>query len=168
MNIRVKRQLKGLSQKELADKLGISISTLSRYESGAVRPSSDKLSMIAEILDTTVDSLLGIESSRVALSEDDTMFVDIDKYVISKPDFIKRLTYYTQNCELCGNPAPFMAPDGSPYLEYHYVDWLSQGGKEEPSNTVLLCPNCHRRIHILNDPADLEALRKAGQTHTMD
>lgn len=63
-------------------------------------------------------------------------------------------------CELCGQPAPFPDRYGQPYLEAHHVQWLSQGGGDTPDNTVALCPNCHRRMHIVNDPRDVAALRK--------
>lgn len=49
----------GISQKDLAAKLGISASTLSGYESGDHDPKSDLLSIIADECQVTVDFLLG-------------------------------------------------------------------------------------------------------------
>ena len=46
--------------------------------------------------------------------------------------------------------APFKTKDGTPYLETHHIVWLSNGGEENPDNTVALCPNCHRKMHSLN------------------
>ena len=63
-------------------------------------------------------------------------------------------------CELCGKEAPFTDKSGTPYLEFHFVDWLSEGGDPTPSNTVVPCPNCHRRVHVLRDPEDKEKLLK--------
>ena len=63
-------------------------------------------------------------------------------------------------CELCGEPAPFRDRKGQPYLETHHVIWLSRGGKDSTENTVALCPNCHTRIHVLDDPGDTEKLLK--------
>lgn len=51
-------------------------------------------------------------------------------------------------CECCRNPAPFCFPDGTPYLEVHHVIPLSDGGPDTVSNTVALCPNCHREMHF--------------------
>lgn len=51
------------------------------------------------------------------------------------------------HCEYCGQPAPFLMEDGTPYLEVHHVKWLAQGGSDTVSNAVALCPNCHRRFH---------------------
>ncbi|MFM9926920.1 HNH endonuclease [Variovorax sp. H27-G14] len=51
-------------------------------------------------------------------------------------------------CERCEVPAPFLrAVNSSPYLEVHHVVPLSKGGEDTTSNTVALCPNCHRELH---------------------
>ncbi len=62
-------------------------------------------------------------------------------------------------CELCEKRAPFKDPDGFGYLETHHLRWLARGGTDTPANTVALCPNCHRKMHILNRPLDREKLR---------
>ncbi|MDW1940190.1 HNH endonuclease signature motif containing protein [Vibrio sp. 818] len=52
-------------------------------------------------------------------------------------------------CEECGEDAPFnRKSDGSPYLEVHHVIPLSQSGLDLLSNTIALCPNCHRKAHF--------------------
>lgn len=63
-------------------------------------------------------------------------------------------------CQLCDNPAPFVAANGEPYLESHHVIWLSQGGQDSIENTVALCPNCHRKMHIINGQADVAKLKR--------
>lgn len=63
------------------------------------------------------------------------------------------------HCQLCGMKAPFLDEKGDPYLECHHIEWLSKGGKDSPDNCVALCPNCHRKMHICNDPEDLKILR---------
>lgn len=63
-------------------------------------------------------------------------------------------------CQLCGNPAPFVNPKtGEPYLEAHHIIWLSAGGEDTIDNTVALCPNCHKRMHYLNDFEDVKKLK---------
>lgn len=66
-------------------------------------------------------------------------------------------------CQLCGKPAPFKDPEGKPFLETHHIQWLSKGGADSIDNTVALCPNCHRRMHILNDPKDIKKLQRRIQ-----
>ena len=63
-------------------------------------------------------------------------------------------------CDLCHAAAPFSGSDGNPYLECHHIDWLANNGPDAIENTVALCPNCHRRMHIVKDPEDIEKLRK--------
>jgi 5-methylcytosine-specific restriction protein A len=50
-------------------------------------------------------------------------------------------------CESCDKPAPFMKKDGTPYLEPHHVNRLSDGGLDHPRYVGAVCPSCHREIH---------------------
>ena len=63
-------------------------------------------------------------------------------------------------CQLCGKDAPFIDKNGRPFLEIHHIIWLSNGGEDSIHNTVALCPNCHRKMHLLNDPKDIAYLKK--------
>jgi hypothetical protein len=63
-------------------------------------------------------------------------------------------------CELCKNPAPFKTKDNTPYLESHHIAYLSKGGKDVLSNVAVLCPNCHRKMHSLEDKKDVIMLKK--------
>jgi 5-methylcytosine-specific restriction protein A len=51
-------------------------------------------------------------------------------------------------CECCGKPAPFQGADGMPFLEVHHVQQLADNGPDTVSNTVAVCPNCHREFHF--------------------
>jgi 5-methylcytosine-specific restriction enzyme A len=61
-------------------------------------------------------------------------------------------------CELCCEPAPFNDKHGAPYLESHHITWLARGGADSIENTVALCPNCHRRMHVLDAASDRRRL----------
>lgn len=67
MEFRIKeaREKANIEQRVLAQKLGISPSTLSGYESGKHDPKSENLSQIADICGVSVDYLLGRESEAV-------------------------------------------------------------------------------------------------------
>lgn len=78
-----------------------------------------------------------------------------DRYV---SDYAKQRAHGI--CQLCGRPAPFKDRDGKPYLESHHIIWLSNGGEDSIDNTVALCPNCHRKMHILNLEYDVNKLLK--------
>lgn len=61
-------------------------------------------------------------------------------------------------CQLCGRKAPFNDKQGNPYLEVHHIIWLSRGGADKLSNTAALCPNCHAKMHIVDDDKDIALL----------
>ncbi len=68
-------------------------------------------------------------------------------------------------CQLCNQPAPFTDKNGNPYLEVHHVIWLSRGGADDICNTVALCPNCHTKMHIVDDSSDIALLQNIALTH---
>ena len=49
---------------------------------------------------------------------------------------------------------------GAAVIETHHIIWLAQGGSDSTDNVVALCPNCHRKMHIVNDNRDVEMLQK--------
>ena len=81
--IRKYREALGLSQKDLADKLGISNSRVSNWEQGINRPDADMLAELCAILEVSPSELL-----EVKLTEDE--FTSQEREVIrayrSKPD----------------------------------------------------------------------------------
>ena len=60
-NIKALRKAKGLSQEELAIKLNVVRQTISKWEKGLSVPDAGLVIQIAEVLDTTVNILLGEE-----------------------------------------------------------------------------------------------------------
>lgn len=69
-------------------------------------------------------------------------------------------------CQLCDKPAPFNDRNENPYLECHHIIWLSEGGADILENTAALCPNCHKKMHIINDPTDVKKLlHKASKSN---
>ena len=67
-------------------------------------------------------------------------------------------------CQLCDRTAPF-AKNGIPYLETHHIIWLSNGGEDTLENTVALCPNCHRKMHMLDLKQDIDKLLRRASKH---
>lgn len=68
-------------------------------------------------------------------------------------------------CQLCNCHAPFSDKHGIPYLEVHHVIWLSRGGQDDVRNTVALCPNCHAKMHIVDDILDVEYLQNIAHAN---
>lgn len=91
MNFKIKeaRKLAGLSQGELAAKIGVARNTLSGYENGQHDPRSDVLKLIAAACGVTVDFLLGREGQKektpAEISED-----------LLDAEIIERLTSLTE------------------------------------------------------------------------
>lgn len=61
------RKCENMSQKELADKLGVSRSTISMYESGVREPDFETLEALADIFNVNMDTLLGKSGNIVDL-----------------------------------------------------------------------------------------------------
>lgn len=40
----------------------------------------------------------------------------------------------------------------SPSYDLHHIDHMENGGRTEYDNLIVLCPNCHRRVHKENIP----------------
>ena len=59
MGIKEKREAKSMTQTEIAEKLNISRTTVSMWETGDSMPRADKLPALARILDCTIDELMG-------------------------------------------------------------------------------------------------------------
>ena len=58
------RRLRGLTQTDLADKLGLSQPNISDYERDLFRPNSDTIVRIAQVLKISADELLGLRVSK--------------------------------------------------------------------------------------------------------
>ena len=71
-NFRNFRKQRGLSQEELAERLHVVRQTVSKWEKGLSVPDADLLIRIAEILETTVSTLLG---DTVEVSDDKNIVV---------------------------------------------------------------------------------------------
>ncbi|WP_374469370.1 helix-turn-helix domain-containing protein [Phenylobacterium sp.] len=70
--IRTRRRQLGLSQSDLAEKLGVSFQQVQKYERGANRVAASTLLAAAQALDTTVAALVGEESG--VRGDDDEIF----------------------------------------------------------------------------------------------
>lgn len=60
-NLKTARERRGLSQKEMAERIGVAKSTYSLYESGNREPNVQTIKKIADILNVSADELLGLD-----------------------------------------------------------------------------------------------------------
>ena len=165
------RKRKGLTQKNVADALGVKPSLISRYESGGVIPPANKRKALAcgkeieksdEEPDMDYIVLIG-EKAPPEKNADNTLSIEKSEMI----DLYRRLLIATTDgcCEMCGNKAPFCDKEGRPYLEIHEID-TSPSGKEWINRHVALCPTCLKKLEILKDGKEIEKLRDIALMHT--
>lgn len=92
-NLKYAREKMGLSQKEVAEGIGVAKSTYSLYESGNREPNVQTIKKIAELLNVTADELLGIneEPNTIAAHFDGT------EYTEDEIDEIKQFAEFVKN-----------------------------------------------------------------------
>ena len=64
MELEKKRVQNGLTQKQVAAKMGVSEKTVCQWEKGVRRPNIDMLVKLTEVFGCTADELLGIERKK--------------------------------------------------------------------------------------------------------
>lgn len=115
---------------------------------------NEKLKEVRKLNSNEIKSRAKIaESERVTTKEVKTIYRERNQYIAE----------YTKErangiCDLCGKEAPFKDKNGKPYLESHHVITLAENGPDAIYNTVAICPNCHRKIHVLHKKEDIERL----------
>lgn len=165
-NIKQIRLAQNITQQQLADILGVHHTIVSKYEQGKLYPSKERILLIAKALNVTVDELYSniiaeyttkqrATSSKQVLPVTNATTKILSKWLIQKNN---------GHCELCGAPAPFFFHD-MPYLEYHYLVTPADGGAATVDNLVVLCPNCHKRVNLLKDQADIKKLEDIAKKH---
>jgi len=63
-NLQELRKIHDLSQEELADMIGVSRQTLSKYETGESLPDIEKCKLLADVFGVTIDDLLNFDSAK--------------------------------------------------------------------------------------------------------
>lgn len=115
-------------------------------------PNEEKLKQVANVVEERLENpVLGKGGKRTFFS---------NAYIRNKEVVKETRKRANGICQLCNNPAPFNDKNGNPYLEVHHIEWLSRGGIDSTTNTVALCPNCHTRMHILDNQEEKDRLKK--------
>lgn len=94
------------------------------------------------------------QRSKPSRSQQTSTQVQRSPYVSA---YIKRLA--AGKCDLCNGDSPFSI-NGRPFLECHHIKQLAKGGGDTIDNCVALCPNCHRKMHLLRSKPDIAKLRE--------
>ena len=151
MNLRELRKKQNLTQKELADRLSVSLSMVSRYELGQIEPSEERLKELAAALNVKPDEI-------------DLPTPIVQLIINDKENQTNRIMTYTcllrskGYCELCGNEAPFMY-NGKPFLKIHRLN-DDESLSSNIDNYAALCPNCYEKVTLLNNPDDINTIKE--------
>lgn len=94
------RKAKGLSQKKLAGKLEVARNTVGNWEKEVCMPSIDKIIAIADVLEISLDVLLGRESQSKETQSEATKSKEEDvpekKYVEKLVEIEKKIQEFTE------------------------------------------------------------------------
>ena len=92
-NLKEARLKRNLSQKEVADQIGVAKSTYSLYESGNREPSVQTIKKIADVLNVSDDELLGLSEQPTTIAA----HFDGDEYTEEELDKIKEFAAFVKS-----------------------------------------------------------------------
>lgn len=92
-NLKEARLKRNLSQKEVADQIGVAKSTYSLYESGNREPSVQTIKKIADVLNVSADELLGLNEQPATIAA----HFDGDEYTEEELDKIKEFAAFVKS-----------------------------------------------------------------------
>ena len=89
-NLKKIRKKNNLSQEQLAEKLGVSRQSVSKWESGQAYPEMDKMLQLCEMFNLNIDDLLNQDIKDVNSKKKSR--INVNKYIDSFLDFITKTT----------------------------------------------------------------------------
>lgn len=92
-NLKIARERKGLSQKDLAENIGVAKSTYSLYESGNREPNVQTIKKIADVLEVSADELLGLDDEPTTIAA----HFDGDEYTEEELEEIRQFAAFVKN-----------------------------------------------------------------------
>lgn len=133
-NIKNYRIEKGMTQKELADKLFVTAQAVSRWENNEVEPSLNTIVILAEIFEVSVDELCGKEKPVVETQV-------VNNYVYEEP-----IKQHLAVCEICNKPIY----ESDDIVRNHHAR----------NSVKVCCKECHKK----DEEALLESRKNAGKS----
>ena len=91
-NLKNARERKGMSQKDVAEEIGVAKSTYSLYESGNCEPNVQTIKRIADVLNVSADDLLGLNDEPITIAA----HFDGDEYTEEELDEIKAFAEFVK------------------------------------------------------------------------
>lgn len=162
MTIREIRRQKNITQKQLAEAIGVTVGTISQYENETLVPTLNRLAMIAQALDVPMETI------DITMTEYAGQLLLINS-LHKSPTFFQKcfdriiLLEAEGKCEFCHNNAPFTTSEGKPYLKIYELE--EPNGTVPEQNYAALCPNCYERLTILKEKDDIEKIKHIAHKH---
>ncbi len=92
-NLKNARERRGMSQREVAELIGVANSTYSLYESGSREPNLPTIKKIADILNVSANDLLGMEKPPFTIAA----HFDGDEFTEEELEEIKQFAEFVKN-----------------------------------------------------------------------
>ena len=92
-NLKAAREKRGMTQKEVADIIGVAKSTYSLYESGNREPNVQTIKKIADTLNVSADDLLGLDNTPHTIAG----HFDGDEFTEDELDDIRTYAEFVKN-----------------------------------------------------------------------
>ena len=92
-NLKEARLKSGLSQKDVAENIGVAKSTYSLYESGNREPNVNTIKKISDCLNVSADTLLGLDEKPLTMAA----HFDGEEYTESELDEIRQFAEFVKN-----------------------------------------------------------------------
>lgn len=92
-NLKTAREKKNMTQKEVADSIGVAKSTYSLYESGNREPNVQTIKKIADTLNVSADDLLGLNEQPTTMAA----HFDGDEYTEAELEDIRAYAEFVKN-----------------------------------------------------------------------
>lgn len=92
-NLKTARERKNMTQKEVADSIGVAKSTYSLYESGQREPNVQTIKKISDVLNVSADELLGLSSEPQTIAA----HFDGNEFTEDELDEIRQFAEFVKN-----------------------------------------------------------------------
>ena len=92
-NLKAASEKRGLSQKEVAESIGVAKSTYSLYESGNREPNVQTIKKISDLLSVSADDLLGIDEDEQTVAA----HFDGNEYTQEELDEIRKFAEFVKS-----------------------------------------------------------------------
>lgn len=100
MKIREMRKSIGVSRKELAERLGVTVNAINKYENNQAQPKISTLIKLADLFNVSVDTLIGHDADLLdlkTLDENRKLVVDSVVYKLTDSQVSKVIKFILDN-----------------------------------------------------------------------